>query len=75
MFIDTFKSFSLTFYSLTLVGEQFQILVVKYDHDLCMYSNLKDGSMRRVPQPLKLVGLLGYTGDDYNAAQTIILSV
>ena len=35
-------------HSLTLVGKPFQSLVVKYDHDLRVYSRLKDGSMRRV---------------------------
>ena len=40
--------------SITLAGKPFQSSVVKYDHDLCMYSKLKDGSMRHVPEPLKL---------------------
>ena len=37
--------------SLTLVQRPFKSLVVKYDHDLCMYSKLKDGGMGRVPDP------------------------
>ena len=41
-------------HSLTLVGKPFQSLVVKYDHDLCIYSKLKDGSMRRLLAPLRL---------------------
>ena len=41
-------------HSLTLVGKPFQSLVVKYDHDLRVYSKLKDGSMRRVLATLKL---------------------
>ena len=36
---------------LTLVSKPFQSLVVKYDHDLCMYTKLKDGSMRRMQAP------------------------
>ena len=41
-------------HSLTLVGKPFQSLVVKYDHDFCIYSKLKDGSMRRLLAPLRL---------------------
>ena len=41
-------------HSLTLVSKPLKNLVVKYDHELCMYSKLKDGSMRRVLAPLRL---------------------
>ena len=41
-------------HSLTLVRKPFQSLVVKYDRDLCIYSKLKDGSMRRVLAPFRL---------------------
>ena len=39
---------------LTPAGRPFHSLVVRYDHDLCIHSRLNDGSMRRVPGPLKL---------------------
>ena len=34
--------------------KKFSEMHCKYDYDFCVHSKLKDGSMRRVPEPIKL---------------------